>query len=633
MESYEQYIFKSKYARWQDDKQRRETWEEAVDRYFAFFVKHLREKYDYALSPKDLDMVRHYVLTKQVMPSMRAFMSAGLALERDNPAGYNCAYLAVRRTKAFAEAMYLLMCGCGVGFSVERQYIAHLPIVPPLVTSEHTIIVEDSRLGWANAFQELITCLYDGKLPSWDTTLVRPKGTPLKTFGGQASGPEPLENLFRFVVQIFKSATERRLESLECHDIMCVIADSVISGGIRRSAMISLSNRSDDRMRSAKTGDWNTANPQRSFANNSIAYTERPSEGEFMREWLSLYESKSGERGIFNRRAADKKIASLGTRKTHAPDGTPYRWGCNPCSEVILRDMQFCNLSEVVLTATDTIETIAEKVSCAAMLGTMQSTLTDFVFLDPEWKKNCEEERLLGVSLTGIMDCPLISKSRDPALLGCIRGLAKRINERLARQIGINPAAAITCVKPSGTVSQLVGCSSGIHPRHSKYYIRRVRESAHTPIAKFLKAKGVPWEDSHTKPGIECIFSFPVAAPTAAITREDVNALEMLELSQFINEHWCDHKVSVTIDVKDGDWMNVGAYVWNNFDKISGVSFFPYSDHIYMQAPFESITEATYKKLVAKFPAIEWEDLNQYDVERMAPGSQEFACVGHSCEY
>ena len=610
---------------------RRETWKESVERYVKFISERVYELTDDNLSDELTNMIQNAILNKQVMPSMRALMTAGPALKRDHAAGYNCSYLTLDRVRAFSEALYLLMCGCGVGFSVERQVIAKLPIVPILTYGNKTIVVTDSRIGWAKALDDYLETLYIGIIPYWDVTNVRAKGSVLKTFGGRASGPEPLENLFTFLINTFTKAQERRLNSIECHDIMCKIAECVIAGGTRRSAMISLSNRSDDRMRRAKTGNWFMTHPYRSFANNSIAYTEKPPEGDFMLEWFALYESKSGERGIFNREAMRKKMK--GKRKIEYDDGTPIPFGCNPCGEINLRPCQFCNLTEVILRQEDTPETIAEKVKIATILGTIQSSLTDFRYLSADWKKNCEEERLLGVSFTGIMDCPLMNHIGDPTLLWSLRDLARETNTVWAKKLDINPAAAITCIKPSGTVSQLVNSSSGIHPRWSEYYERRVRESALSPICKVLKESGIPYEHSMVNPDGELIFRFPIKSAEDAVFRKNLSALEHLALCQFYQDNWCDHKVSVTINVRDGEWVGVGAYVWVNFNNLGGVSFLPYSDHTYQQAPYEEITKEKYKELMMNMPKeINWDLLYKYEEYDHTEGARLVACTSGSCE-
>lgn len=611
---YQSFIHQSRYARYLDDKGRRETWKETVSRYFDFFPQLGNARTELEQS----------VLSLKVMPSMRALMTAGPALERCNVAAYNCTYAVVDSIRAFDEILYILMCGTGVGFSVERQDIAKLPPVAETMEKSDTIIVvEDSKEGWAKGFKELLAMLWAGRIPKWDTSKVRPAGARLITFGGRASGPGPLEDLFRFAVTMLSNAVGRKLNSLECHDLVCKVAEVVVVGGVRRSALISLSNLSDDRMRNAKAGAWWETQPQRALANNSVAYTEKPEIGAFMTEWLSLYNSKSGERGIFNRQAAKAQAAKNGRRDTQ------YDFGTNPCSEILLRPQGFCNLTEVVCRADDTYDTVAEKVRLATILGTLQSTLIDFRYLRQIWRKNAEEERLLGVSLTGIMDSPVVYGA-TPETLEAWRQVAIDTNKAWAEKLGINQAAAITCVKPSGTVSQLVDSASGIHARHSDYYIRRVRGDKKDPMTSFLIQAGVPVEDDVTKPTATAVFSFPQKAPSGAVTRNDMTAIEQLELWLKIQRHWCEHKPSITVTVREHEWMEVGAWVWEHFDEVSGISFLPHSDHTYRQAPYEECDEATYKALVNSSPtALVWNFKEETD---QTTSSQALACVAGSCE-
>jgi ribonucleoside-diphosphate reductase alpha chain len=572
------------------------------------------------------------VLNLQVMPSMRAVMTAGPALERDNIAGYNCCYLPIDSREAFDEAMLILMNGCGVGFSVERQFINKLPEVPErLFDAETTIMVRDSKEGWAKALRLLIAMLYAGEVPKWDTTKVRPKGERLKTFGGRASGPGPLEELFRFIVATFKNAAGRRLTSLECHDIMCKIGDVIVSGGVRRSALLSLSNLSDDRMRHAKSGAWWEQNGQRALANNSVAFTEKPDVGAFMREWLSLYDSKSGERGMFNREAARAQVEKIGRREVD------WDWGTNPCSEIILRPYQFCNLSEVVCRATDTVEMLAEKVKIAALFGTWQASLTNFPYLRKVWTRNTEQERLLGVSLTGIYDCALLNDHTSkelPDILEHLKQVAINTNAEMADELGIPRAAAITCIKPSGTVSSLVGTSSGIHPRHHRFYIRRVRNDFKDPLTKFMIDSGVPWEPDVTKPKDIAVFSFPQRAPDGAKVREDVSPLDHLNLWKLYQDHWCEHKPSITVSVREHEWPTVGAWVWEHFDQMSGVAFLPYDGGTYQQAPYEAVSEGKYNDLRAAMPHevdVDFDRCKEVDDDAIAPMG-ELSCAAGGCE-
>jgi ribonucleoside-triphosphate reductase len=618
---YQTFIATSRYARWMDDEGRRETWGETVQRFMDNIVANVN------IDLKDKLDIHEAILSLQVMPSMRALMTAGAASERDNTCVYNCSYLPVDHPRAFDEAMFILLCGTGVGFSVERQSIQKLPVVPEdLQHVEDMIVVKDSKEGWAKGLRKLISLLYAGEIPKWDLSNIRPAGARLKTFGGRASGPEPLNDLFNFVISKFKSAAGRKLNSVECHDIMCKIGEVVVVGGVRRSAMISLSNLSDDRMRHAKSGQWWENEGQRALSNNSVAYTEKPDMETFLREWTALVESKSGERGIFSRDAADKHVARNGRRKTG------MAWGTNPCSEIILRPNQFCNLTEVVVRPTDTEKTLAKKIRLATILGTIQSTYTHLPYLRPVWRKNTEEERLLGVSLTGIMDNELTSRPSEN-LLEKLRGIAVQTNSETSEQLGINPSASITCVKPSGTVSQLVDSASGIHARHSDYYIRTVRGDNKDPLSKFLADAGVPAEACVMKPDSTTVFSFPVKAPKGAVTRNDMTAIEQLELWKTYALHWCEHKPSVTITVREEEWLKVGSWVYDNFDICSGVSFLPHSDHTYAQAPYQDCDEETYlEALVAMPEKIDWTKLSQYEKEDTTSGSQTLACSGDSCE-
>jgi len=562
----------------------------------------------------------------EVMPSMRAMMTAGPALEKDNAAGYNCSYLAVNNQRAFDEAMYLSMCGTGVGFSVERQYIAELPVVAEnFYKSDTSIQVKDSKIGWASAFKELIAMLYTGMIPKWDLSLLRPAGAALKTFGGRSSGPAPLDELFKFTVAIFQKAAGRKLNSLECHDIMTKIGDVVVVGGVRRSAMISLSNLSDDRMRSAKTGEWYNEVPHRRLANNSAVYTEKPDIGIFMKEWQSLYDSKSGERGIFNRQAATNQAKLTGRRKFDKID-----FGTNPCGEILLRDMGFCNLTEVVIRPNDTFKTLKRKVQIAAIIGTLQSTLTDFRYLRAGWKKNAEEERLLGVSLTGIYDNPLTSEPTEK-FLRALKKVAVDTNKKWAKKLNIQQSVAVTCVKPSGTVSQLVDSSSGIHPRYDTYFIRAVRQDKKDPISTLLKNNNVPQENDNAKPTEVDIFYFPVKSPVHAKTRLDVTAIDQLELYLKYRLFWCEHNPSTTVYVKENEWLKIGAWVYEHFNEIGGVSFLPYSDHIYKQAPFQPITKEQYDEAVRTFPIIDWSELTKLEKDDRTLGAQELACSAGEC--
>jgi ribonucleoside-diphosphate reductase alpha chain len=643
MDSYSQFIAKSRYARYLSDEKRRESWDESVDRYLKFMVEHLEKDFGHAVDPITLTKVESAIKNLDVMPSMRAIMTAGKALERDNTAGYNCSYLPIDDPKSFDEAMYILLCGTGVGFSVEHKYIDKLPEIPEKIfESETTIVVSDSKEGWAKALRQLIALLYSGEVPKYDLKKIRPAGARLKTFGGRASGPEPLKELFEFTIFKFKQAKGRKLSSIDCHDIMCKVGEVVVVGGVRRSAMISLSQLEDSKMRECKSGAWWNGNGHRALANNSAVYEEKPDMGQFMAEWRSLYDSKSGERGIFSRDASKRQVAKNGRRDPN------YDWGTNPCSEIILRGPkidektggsitgsggQFCNLSEVVVRESDTLETLKEKVEIATILGTWQATLTKFPYLRKVWQKNTEEERLLGVSLTGILDNKWMSETSDETKdkLKILREVAVTTNLDLATSLGINQSTAITCVKPSGTVSQLVNSASGIHPRHSNFYIRRVRGDKKDPLTAFLKEARVPTEDCVMKPDSTSVFSFPIKAPEGARVREDLTATQHLELWLMYQQCWCEHKPSVTISVKDEDWMAVGAWVWKNFDDISGISFLPYDGGTYRQAPYEECTKELYEDMLAKMPEeIFWDRLIE-EVDNVQ-GTQELACTAGGCE-
>ena len=627
---YQNFIHLSRYSRWMEGESRRESWSETVSRYFDFFGGHLQDKTKWKMDNATRKEIEQAILDLKVMPSMRALMTAGEALKRDNVAGYNCAYVACNRVRSFDEILYVLMCGTGVGFSVEREHVNRLPdIAEEFEESDTTIVVQDSKLGWAKAYKELFSLLIGGQVPRWDMSKVRPAGARLKTFGGRASGPEPLEDLFKFTVDIFRKAKGRKLTTIECHDIVCKIAEVVVVGGVRRSALISLSSLTDERMREAKTGQWWYENPQRALANNSVAYKERPEIGTFMDEWVSLYKSKSGERGMFNRGAAKKVI------EQHERRDPNHDFGTNPCSEIILRDREFCNLTEVVVRGDDTIKSLKEKVRLATILGTWQSTLTDFRYLSGEWSKNCEEERLLGVSLTGIMDNSLTSGREGdlPKLLKQLKKVAVETNIEWAKKLGIEASVAITCVKPSGTVSQLVDAASGIHARHNPFYVRTVRADNKDPLCTFMKEKGFPNEPCVMKGDHVTVFSFPVKSPDNAICRTDLTAIEQLELWKLYQENWCEHKPSVTITVKEHEWLAVGAWVWENFDMMSGVSFLPHSDHSYRQAPYQDCTEKEYKELLDKLPAnVDWSELGNLEKEDNTAGTQTMACSGNSCE-
>jgi ribonucleoside-diphosphate reductase alpha chain len=626
---YQEFIHLSRYARWIEEEKRRETWEETVDRY----VNHMCDVQCKGMVPDDIKQeIREGILTLKVMPSMRCMMTAGEALERDQVAGYNCSYIAIDDPKAFDEVLYILMCGTGVGFSVERQFVNKMPVVAERLRPSKTVIgVEDSKIGWANAYRELISMLYQGRIPTWDVSAVRKAGERLKTFGGRSSGPAPLEDLFNFTIDIFKDAQGRKLSSIECHDLCCKIGEIVVVGGVRRSALISLSNPSDDRMRHAKSGSWWENTPWRALANNSACYTEKPGMETFMREWLSLMESKSGERGFFNREAVVKWAEKFERRDSN------HEFGCNPCSEIVLRSCGLCNLSEVVVRAEDDIEDLKHKVKLATIIGTMQATLTGFRYLRDKWRENAEDEALLGVSLTGIMDNKLMAggdgKKKLVETLTTLRDYVVEVNKEYAELFGIKQAAATTCVKPSGTVSQLVDCASGIHARYSPYYIRRVRADVKDPLATLMKELGFPCEPDVMKPESNLVFSFPVKSPDNALVTEEVPSLDHLDLWKTYQLHWCEHKPSITIHLREQEWMEAGAWVYKNFDIVSGISFLPYSGHSYQQAPYEEVLEDAYIELLGNMPEhIDWTRLSDYEKEDQTVGAKTYACSGDSCE-
>ena len=629
---YQNFIALSRYARWLPEKSRRETWEETVARYFNFMEEHLKENTDYELDTTTRKKLEHAVLNLDIMPSMRALMTAGAALSKNHIAGYNCAYLSVDHPKAFDECLYILIHGTGVGFSVERQHINKLPEIPEeLIDVDDVIVVQDSKEGWQSAFRKLITYLYNGEMPKWDFSRIRKKGSRLKTFGGRASGPEPLLDLFNFCTSVFKEAASRKLTSYECHRIMCKVAEVVVVGGVRRSALISLSNLTDERMRTAKSGQWWSNTPEMALSNNSVCYTEKPDMSIFMKEWNALYESKSGERGIFNREAAKKQVATTGRRDTE------HDFGCNPCSEIILRDGQFCNLTEVVIRANDNYKDIQNKVKLATILGTFQASLTNIKRLRPKWVSNTEEEALLGVSLTGIMDNSFMNGTTDrgdlPKFLTDLKKKSVETNKNWSGKLGINQATATTAIKPSGTVSQLVDSASGIHTRHNDYYFRRVRADSKDPIAQLMEDQGIPCEADIMKPSSVKVFTFPMKAPKGAVLRNDRSAIEQLELWLTYQRYYCEHKPSVTVSVKEHEWMEVGAWVYKYFDEVSGVSFLPHSDHSYQQAPYEDCTKAEYTALAKTMPKeVDWGLISQYELEDTTIGNKELACTGSVCE-
>ena len=629
---YQSFIHLSRYSRWLEEEERRESWYETVTRLTTFFKNHLHKNLGTKIDKEMWTQIETHILSLEVMPSMRALMTAGKALEKEHIAGYNCSYIPIDSPKAFDEVLYVLMNGTGVGFSVERPYINGLPTIPDkdFEETDDVISVADSKEGWARAFRDLMSYLYTGRIPKISVTKIRPAGARLKTFGGRASGPQPLVDLFDFTINKFKNAKGRKLTSLECHDIVCKVGEVVVVGGVRRSALISLSNLSDDRMRSAKKGEWWNVNPERALANNSAVYNDQPDTGTFMKEWLSLYESKSGERGIFNRQSAQEKARQNGRRNADIEFGT------NPCAEIILRPNQFCNLTEVVVRSTDDIDSLKRKIKIATILGTIQATFTNFGYLRKRWIDNTEEERLLGVSLTGIMDSSVLN-GKDKKLedtLQQLRTTAIETNKTWAKKLGIPQSTAITCVKPSGTVSQLVDSASGIHARHNPYYIRTVRGDNKDPLTQFMRESGIPNEPDYLKPDHTTVFSFPIMAPKGSVCRNDMTAIQQLELWKIYAEHWCEHNPSVTISVKEEEWTPVGSWCWDNFKYLSGVSFLPHTDHTYQQAPYQDIDLKKYKSLKKQMPkGIDWvNNLQLFEREDNTKGSQQLACTAGVCE-
>ena len=627
-DTYQEFIHLSRYARWREDDNRRESWQETVDRYVDYMVHHLNENNSYAISDNMKEAIRSGILNREILPSMRALMSAGPALERENVAGFNCSFLAINDPRAFDEALYILMNGTGVGFSVEREEVDQLPSVPPFFVKGNNIVVADSKMGWAQALQDLISSLYRGEVPSWDLSLVRPAGARLRTFGGRASGPEPLNELLNFTVDKFNGARGRKLSPIECHEIMCKIGEVVVVGGVRRSALISLSNLEDLEIREAKWGEFWNDRPHLSLANNSVAYTKKPDRFDFDAEFSALIQSGSGERGVFSRYGARRQADEIGR------DGNKIL-GTNPCGEITLRDCQFCNLTTVVVDPSDSLEDLVSKVAMATYLGTFQSALTNFNYLRDRWKKNTEEERLLGVSLSGIFGHPVLSGQLGHDELAewlfHMRSAARVANILMASEIGIEPSAAITCIKPEGTTSQLTGTSSGMHPWHNKFYKRNIRGDVKDPLSQFMVASGIPYEVDIVNPS-NYVFTFPIAAPEGAITRDDMTAIEHLELWSVYSEHWADHNPSVTINVRSHEWEDVREWVWDNFDNVVGISFLPTDDNVYQQAPYEDCDEETYNQLKAAVPEIDWANLQLFESHDQTKGSQEMACMAGSCD-
>ncbi|QOI67421.1 ribonucleotide reductase [Streptomyces phage Beuffert] len=628
---YRNFIHLSRYSRWLEDEGRRETWVETVNRYMDFMLNHLKNNNGYEPPQEHVNLVHNFIMEHRSLPSMRALMTAGPALERNNIAGYNCSYVVVDNPVAFDEILYILMNGTGVGFSAEERYVSQLPVIPQLHDSENTIVVEDSKEGWAHAYHDLVAGLYNGVIQKWDVSKVRPAGARLKTFGGRASGPDPLVELFEFTVSTFLKAQGRKLTDLEAHDIVCEIASVVVVGGVRRSALISLGDLGSDGHRTAKSGAWWEKNGQRALANNSAVFDSKPSREVFDNEWQALIDSGSGERGIFNREASRKQAAKFG-RRSHDVD-----YGTNPCSEIILRPNQFCNLSTVVVEADDDYITLAAKVRAATILGTWQSTLTNFKYLRPLWKQNTEQERLLGVSMTGPFGNKLLNGSisfrKTEDVLVSLRFEAVKTNQIVADDIGIPRSAAITCVKPEGTTSQLTLTSSGLHAWHNDEYIRTVRGDRKDPLSQFLIDSGFPYEPDVMNPENTVVFSFPIKAPEGAITRHELDAKRHLDLWMLYQRAWCEHKPSVTIYVKPDEWDEVGDWVYENFDEVSGISFLPHSEHTYQQAPYQDISTQEYNEWVDRMPKdVDWDMLSSYEVEDTTTGTQELACTAGACD-
>jgi len=621
MDNYRTFIHKSRYARFLDDFGRRETWGETVDRVVSFWKERISNN---IISDADFQEISDAIYNHEVMPSMRAMWSAGDALAQNPFRGYNCSFTAIDHIRCFDEILYILMAGTGVGFSAEAQYVTKLPIINDnFAKSERTISIEDSAEGWAKGLRKLIAELYLGNEHNWDYSKIRPEGARLKTMGGRASGPEPLKELFSFVTMKFKLAAGRKLTSLEVHDIVCKIAEVVVVGGVRRSALISLSDLGDPEVRDCKSGRWWETAAHRALANNSAVYDSKPSMAVFMDEWIALMKSGSGERGIYNR----------GGARAMAPDRRTGDLivGCNPCAEIQLRSGQLCNLTEVVARQGDTKEDLLRKVKMATILGTLQASLTDFKYVRKVWQKNCEEEALLGVSLTGIQDCELL-QNPTADLLSTLKCEAQRTNEFYSDIIGINSSTAITTVKPSGTVSQLVDSASGIHGRFADYYIRAVRQANNDPLTTFLKDQGVPNEEDVMNPAKTTVFYFPIKSPKGAVLANEQGAIQQLENWKTYQKYWSEHSVSVTVYVKDEEWLEVGSWVYKNFSYITGVSFLPYSEHTYQQAPYTPCTEQEYIKAVHAMPHVCFEDLVNYESTDNTEGSQTLACGAGGCE-
>jgi ribonucleoside-diphosphate reductase alpha chain len=635
MSLYQQVIFKTRYARWVEEEGRRENWDETVKRYCDYFEDHLKEKHSHKIPRKVLKEVYDSIYNLEVMPSMRTLMTSGKALESAEVANYNCAFLVVDAVRAFSEHMYVLMCGAGSGFSVERRFTEKLPEVPEeLHPSDTTIIVADSRKGWCAAYNQYLNLLFAGNIAKVNVDKVRKEGTRLKTFGGYASGPGPLLDLFKHTEEIFRGAQGRQLRPIEVFSIMCYIAQIVVVGGVRRSATIALFDKDDIEMRTAKSGYWFN-DPKRkhyAMANISAVFETKPAAAEFMDIWRDLVASKAGEPGILNRKALWEGAEAIG-RATRYEDGSRIPYGVNPCSEIVLQPYSFCNLTGAAIRPEDTLEDIKKKVRVATIIGTWQATVTDFDYLRKVWQSNVEDERLLGVCLAGIMDHPVLSQTTEESARweNELRELAWEVNKSIAEDIGINTTASVTAIKPAGNSGELYDVASGIHPRYAPYYIRSIRQSNGDPMTEFLKATGIPHEVS-VQNARDSIFYFPVKSPEGAICAKDRTAIQQLEHWLHMKRNYATHTISATVYVREHEWIAVGAWVYDNFNEVTGLSFLPYDDHIYQQAPYTPCSAEDYEKARGKMPEeIDWSLLKHFEQSDSTTVSQEFACTGGSC--
>ncbi|OHA58490.1 MAG: ribonucleoside-triphosphate reductase [Candidatus Vogelbacteria bacterium RIFOXYD1_FULL_44_32] len=621
-----EFVYYRTYANWIEDEGRRETWIETVERYISF----MQENMGALLTEAEYDEIRQTILKQEAMPSMRLMQFAGKAARATNVCAYNCSYIAPTKLEDFAEIMYVSMCGTGAGYAAESQNIQQLPIIKRQTGEKiATHTVEDSKEGWCNALTLGFKTWYDGKDVDFDFSQLRPAGARLKTMGGKSSGPEPLRQLLTFTRDHILRKQGKRLSNLDAHDIICKIGEIVVAGGVRRSALISLSDFDDTDIRDAKKGLFWITDPQRSLANNSAVYNEKPTASDFLAEWTALVKSGTGERGIFNRGGLK---TSMPERRRKISANHFDKFGTNPCGEIILRSKQFCNLSEVVARAEDTEETLLKKIRIATILGTYQSTLTKFRYLSDEWRQNCEEERLLGVSITGQWDCPAV---RNAETLRKMRDYAIEVNKEYAKRFGVNESTSITCVKPSGTVSQTVDAASGMHPRHAAYYIRRIRISATDSLFKMLKDQGVPYnpEVGQSLEGATTyVLDFPVKAPDNSTFKDDLSALEQLKYWQMLKENYTEHNPSVTISVGENEWIVVANWLYENWEMIGGLSFLPRSEHVYQLAPYEEIDEARYQELVKGFADMDFSKIMSYELKDETEVKKELACAGGTCE-